>query len=67
MISTLLVVGILTAIGFGIRRFVLWNRREENKGWWKVWRWRIGLRDIKRRSWANGGETAPLLGDGGEG
>lgn len=73
MISTLLVVSILVAIGFGIRKCVLWNREERNRGWWRFWRWRVGLRDAhgrKRgaRGRTNGvvedGERAPLLGDG---
>ncbi|CZR50967.1 uncharacterized protein PAC_00842 [Phialocephala subalpina] len=73
VISTLLVVSILVAIGFGIRKCVLWNREERNRGWWRFWRWRVGLRDARgRKRGARGrtngvvedGERASLLGDG---
>ncbi|KAF8866614.1 hypothetical protein BDZ45DRAFT_278036 [Acephala macrosclerotiorum] len=74
VISTLLIVGILVAIGFGIRRFVLWNREEINRGWWKVWRWRVELRDLGSKRGGRGAngavlenERAPLLGGGEEG
>lgn len=71
VLSTMLVLGIVMAFVICVRR---WNR--ESRGWWKVWRWRIELRDVKPRgrrkdTSRNGGllveegERRPLLdGDG---
>lgn len=73
VLLTMFVLGIVTAFGICIRR---WNREEGSRGWWKVWRWRIELRDINPRGRSrrrevngNGGmvveenERSPLLGD----
>jgi hypothetical protein len=47
-------------LGFKLGRQVgrLWKRREE--GWWKLWRWRVRLVDI-RKGQDRDAERAPLL------
>jgi len=67
VLSTMLVLGVIGGFVVCVRR---WNSEERTRGWWKLWRWRVGLRDIKPRRGRGrsrvrtNGERRPLLEDG---
>lgn len=44
VLSTILVLGVVAGCTVCVRR---WNR--EDSGWWKIWRYRVVLRDVKPR------------------
>ncbi|KUJ22763.1 uncharacterized protein LY89DRAFT_310089 [Mollisia scopiformis] len=46
VLSTMLVLGAVGGVVVCVRK---WNADEESRGWWKVWRWRVELRDVEPR------------------